>query len=132
VQTPAVDFLSHLWKKGVLPVSEGASLRADAVKRYLEAQRRADLAREEWIAADRPFTVTHANHVQGLHPAYRALEQAEAHADKMARALRRSTWFVPKIELGGDDDLSEFLRSVTPIARPASARVRDRGNGQPD
>jgi hypothetical protein len=83
---------------GVLRVSDELSLQADAADRYRQSHERARWALEAWIAAERPFTITHSNRTQGVHPLYRALTEAEQHAERMSRPFQRSRWFVPRIE----------------------------------
>ncbi len=109
-------------------MSEGVSLRADAELRYVGAQERAGLALERWVELDRPFVIVHANRVQGVHPVYKALVDAERHADLMRRALLgRDRWFLPHIGPEGEDlaDLSPAAR-LRSIPKPVATPVRER------
>lgn len=59
-----------------------------AVEAYELAYQRVVLARKEWSEAGLPFTIEHRNHVSGIHPLWKALQEAETLCDRMRERVR--------------------------------------------
>jgi len=60
----------------------------DALEAYALAHERVRLARQRWAEAGQPFTLIHSNGIQGAHPLWRALLEAEAMADRLRERVR--------------------------------------------
>lgn len=96
-------------------------LLEEARERYRGAEKRARLAGKEWQKAGSPLTLEHANHVVGIHPLLRVVQDAERHADRMregVRAEERGTWRIPHVRPHHPGVLGELspaakLRSIT-------------------
>jgi hypothetical protein len=96
-------------------------LLLDARQRYRDAQSRAKLAAREWKKQGSPLTLTHANHVVGIHPLLRVVMDAERHTDRMREGIRseeRGSWRVPHVRPHDPGVLGELspaaaLRSIS-------------------
>ncbi len=60
----------------------------DALEAYALAHERVRLARQRWAEAGEPFTLVYSNKVEGAHPLWRALLEAEVMADRMRERVR--------------------------------------------
>lgn len=66
--------------------------RQDALEAYDLAQARVKRCRTQWANAGGPFTLKQPNGMTGGHPLWKALLEAETHADRLrARVLTRTT-----------------------------------------
>ncbi len=60
----------------------------DALEAYALAHERVRLARQRWAEAGEPFTMVFSNRVEGGHPLWKALLEAEAFAERMRENVR--------------------------------------------
>ena len=101
-----------------IDVRLSAQLDADALERYERALQDAADVREAWVRDGRLLTVVLGNGCEAVAPLWRALQDAERHAARMARELRLPGRPGRKSLLEGQ------LPQATGLPMPPAAKLR--------